>query len=288
MRRPFPVWWQGCSAFAKTKTVTTARCPHAVLGTLSLLPRVFYNRRMRTVSVCGLLYVLIFAAAVRAQNAPAVKSNDTSYVTCGDKAAMSRTVSSDIFVSPDGKRRAYARVTANSVGGQINPERSFRMCVNNSMLFVSSDESSFDLVFLQEATDLETGNSLQIIDWSADSRRLLLELAQWQYESPGVTRSPLIYQAELGVFQQPDLSRSFRKEFGIDCSMDVHVAGYSALGKIIIETEPMTPEEEEVLAIPSCSRKKGEWVLNVSAESITPLSESAKIVRNAKIEPAPK
>ena len=227
--------------------------------------------------------------AMYAQDLPtsAAKSNDTSYVTCGNKAALSRTVSSDIFASPDGKRRAYTRVAANSVAGQLSRDRNVRMCVNNSMLFVSTSADSFDLVFLQEATDTENGNSLQIVDWSADGHRLLLELAQWQYDSPGVTRSPLVYQAELGVFQQPDLSRAFHKQFGIECSLNVHVLGFAADGKIVIESRPLAPEEEEVLAIPSCSRKEAQWILSPSSESITALPEGTKVVHNAKIQAQP-
>jgi hypothetical protein len=229
-----------------------------------------------------------FAPVLHAQNnATPAKSNDTSYVTCGDKAAISRTVDGDVFVSPDGKRRAYAHVDARAVSRQPNPERASFICVNNSRLFVSSAGENFELVFLQEATDTEAGNSLEVVDWSADSHRVLVELAQWQYESPGVTRSPLVYQAETGVFQQPDLLRSFRKQFGLDCSLHVHVAGFSSEGKVVIETEPMTPEEEEVLAVPSCSRKKSQWVLNIASESISAAPETTKVVHNAKVEPRP-
>src|SRR5438270_5136642 len=66
-----------------------------------------YNRGMSPVRM-GIICVLFGIPVVYAQNAPATpaKSNDTSYVTCGNKPATSRTVSSDIFVSPDGKRRA--------------------------------------------------------------------------------------------------------------------------------------------------------------------------------------
>ena len=235
------------------------------------------------------LCVLLGMRILHAQDLPTSSaiSHDTSYVNCGNKAAISRTVSSDVFASPDGKRRAYTRVAANSATGRMNAERSSRMCVNNSMLFVKSDTDSFDLVFLQEATDTENGNSLQIVDWSADSHRLLLELAQWQYDSPGITRSPLVYQAEVGLFQQPDLGRAFRKQFGMECSLDVHVAGYSGDGKIVIATEPLTPEEEEVLAVPSCSPKKAQWILSPSSESITQLPEGAKIAHNAKVELQP-
>lgn len=249
-----------------------------------------YNRGMRIVDAGALCWILLgLSPALPAQNNPTVRSNnDTSYVTCGNKAAISRTVNSDIIASPDGKRRAYTRVTAKVVTSPVNAERAFTMCVNSSSLFVSTNADAFELVFLQEANDLETGNSLQVTDWSADSRRLLLELAQWQYESPGVTRTPLVYQADTGVFQQPDVSRAFRREFGIDCSLDVHVAGFSNEGKIVIETDPMTPEEEEVLALPSCSRKKSQWTLNLSNETLSPLPETAKIVRNGKVESRPK
>lgn len=249
-----------------------------------------YNRAMSSAGIgpafCAALFLI---AALHAQNLPAsaAKSNDTSYVTCGNKAAISRTVSSDIFVSPDGKKRAYTRVAAKAAAGQLSTERTSSVCVNNSMLFFNSSTDSFDLVFLQEATDTETGNSLQIVDWSPDSHRLLLELAQWQYDSPGTTRSPLIYQPESGVFQQPDLTRAFRKQFGMDCSLNVHVAGFTAEGKIVIETQPMTPEEEEVLALPSCSPRKAQWILSPSSESISALPEAAKIVHSAKVEPQP-
>jgi hypothetical protein len=101
-----------------------------------------------------------------------------------------------------------------------------------------------------------------------------------------VTRSPLIYRPDSGVFQQPDLGRIFQKQFGIECSLDVHVAGFTSENQIVIETAPLTPEVEEVLSIPSCARKKSEWILNVAAESMRPLPEAIKIAHNAKREPA--
>ncbi len=160
--------------------------------------------------------------------------------------------------------------------------------MNRSSLFVAGEDGQFKLVFLQEPTDTEPGNSLRIVDWSEDSRDLLLQLAQWQYDSPGVTRSPIVYDSVWTIFQQPDMGQVFGKHFGMDCGADLHVLGFLPEGKIAIETKPLTPEAEEVLGIQSCSKKKSEWALTVGSETLTPLPETAKIQHYAKTEPAPK
>src|ERR671924_2444109 len=156
----------------------------------------FYNSIVSSAFSCT--FVLMAVSGMWAQANPSaqgpVNASDTSHVTCGDNPASSRTVRGDVFVSPDGKHRAYAEVEARPVRpssvGYSGP-----LCVNNSRLFVGSGASDFSAVFLEEPTDVETGNSLRVVDWSADSRRLLFELVQWQYDSPGVSRTPIVYDA---------------------------------------------------------------------------------------------
>src|ERR687888_1092140 len=224
-----------------------------------------YNSIVSSAFSC---FVLMAVSGLWAQANPSaqgpVNASDTSHVTCGDSPASSRTVRGDVFVSPDGKHRAYAEVEARSVRpssvGYSGP-----LCVNNSRLLVGSGASDFSVVFLEEPTDLEAGNSLRVVDWSADSRRLLFELVQWQYDSPGVSRTPIIYDANYGVFQQPELNQVFSRHFGLECSLDFHVLGFSPDSKVVIETQPLNPEEEEVLAMPSCSHKKGTWLLSTAS-----------------------
>jgi len=237
-----------------------------------------------------MLIMPLAAAWAAAQAAPAspqtaTSSSDTSYVTCSDKPPGPRTIRSDVMVSPDGKRKAYAEVEAKNFRGQGAPGAP--SCVNNSRLLVSSDAGEYKIVFLQEATDAESGNSLRLVDWSADGRRLLVELAQWAYEGVGVARSPLVYDANYGLFRQPELLHVFNKQFGTECSLEVHVAGFSADGKVVIETQPLTPEEEEVLGLQTCSKKKAAWALNITNETLTPVADAAKLPHNAKNEPQP-
>ncbi|PYX81258.1 MAG: hypothetical protein DMG70_20215 [Acidobacteria bacterium] len=214
-----------------------------------------------------------------------VNTGDTAYVTCGENPGNSRMVRGDVFISPDNKHRAYSEVEARAIRpstvGYAGP-----LCVNNSRLLVRSEASDFKVVFLEEPSDVEAGNSLRVVDWSADSRRLLFELAQWQYDSPGVGRTPVIYDVNYGVFQQPDLNHIFSRHFGLECSLDVHVVGFSPEAKVVIETQPLSPEEEEVQASPSCSHKKGAWLLSVASEALTTLSDTSKVQHYAKTEPA--
>jgi hypothetical protein len=251
----------------------------------------FYNPTVAT-AAAGFGLVLIAASSLLGQNNPAAPGSpatpDTAYVTCGQKPPFAtRIVRSDIFVSPDGKRRAYTEVEAKALYPQRPPTYSGPLCVNNSRLFATSEGQDFKIVFLQEPSDQETGNSLRPVDWSADSRRFLLELGEWQYETPGISRSILLYDARSGTFQQPDMMHIFRKQFGIECSLNTHVMGFTGEGKIAFETQPLAPEEEEVLALPSCSRRKETYEMDRSTETIIALPAAPKIQHNAKIEPAP-
>src|SRR5438045_2310000 len=109
------------------------------------------------------------------------------------------------FTAPDQKHRAYAETEATALYQQRPSGYTGPLCVNYSRLFVA-ETGDFKLRFLQEPADVETGNLLRAVDWSSDGRRLLLELAEWQYEQPGATRSVLISDSKNCAFQQPDLA----------------------------------------------------------------------------------
>ena len=267
-----------CVDFQSRATRTCGACKKELL---------VYNSLVSAVYRCALVLIAtsgLWAQANSSAQAPR-NASDTSYVTCGENPASSRTVRGDIFVSPDNKHRAYSEVEARtvkpSVVGYSGP-----FCVNTSRLFVGSETSDFKIVFLEEPSDIETGNSLRVVDWSGDSRRLLLELVQWEYDSPSVSRTPVVYDVNYGVFQQPELNQVFSRHFGLECSMNVHVVGFSPESKVVIETQPLSPEEEEVLAVPSCSHKKGAWLLSIATETLTALPDASKVQHYAKIAPS--
>jgi len=219
------------------------------------------------------------------QNTP--QSADPRLVTCGDRPPYaSRTVKADALVSPDGKHRVYAEIEATALNPQRPPGYSGPLCVNTSRLYVAGESDDFKIRFLQEPADVENGNSLRLVDWSSDSRHLLAELAEWQYEQPGVTHSVLLYDSRYGTFQQPDLAHALNKAYGHECSLDFRVLGFDTQEKIVLEARPLTPEEEEILGVPSCARKPTFFQMDRATETLVSVPEAPKLQHNARVEPA--
>jgi hypothetical protein len=236
--------------------------------------------------LAGLMSVLVGAQAAPApapQDTP--QADNPEFVTCGEKPPFaSRTARGDTLVAPDQKHRAYTEVEATALYAQRPTGYSGPLCINNSRLFVAAETGEFRLRFLQEPADVENGNSLRLIDWSADSRRLLAEVTEWQYEQPGLNRSPLIFDSRTGTFQQPDLARSLAKAYGRDCAMNLRVLGFGMQGTIVIEGQPLTPEEEEVVGTSSCAKKKTFFELDRATENLVSVPEMPKVLHNAKME----
>jgi hypothetical protein len=236
--------------------------------------------------LAGLMSVLVGAQTSPApapQNTP--QSSNPELVTCGKKPPFaSHTARGNTLVASDQKHRAYAEVEATALYAQRPSGYSGPLCVNYSRLFVASDAGEFKLRFLEEPADVENGNFLRLIDWSSDSRRLLAEVTEWQYEQPGANRSVLVYDSRFGTFQQPDLARSLAKTYSHDCSMNLRVLGFGMQGAIVIEGEPLTPEEEEVSGTSSCAKKKTFFELDRATENMVSVPEMPKTQHNAKME----
>ena len=240
-----------------------------------------------------LLVLLSASACSQTSNAPPAPENTPKatapeLVTCGEKPPFtSRTVKTNVLVAPDQKHRAYGEVEATALQPQRPAGYTGPLCVNYSRLFVAGDTSDFKLRFLQEPADVENGNSLRLVDWSTDSRRLLGELAEWQYEQPGATRGVLIYDSRYLTFQQPDLGHALAKAYGHECSLNFRVMGFGMQGAIVLQGEPLSPEEEEVLGASSCAKKRTFFELDRATENMVSVPEMPKLQHNAKSE-APK
>lgn len=189
-----------------------------------------------------------------------------------------------MLISPDKKHRAYAEVEATALYPQRPSGYTGPLCVNDSRLMVAGENEQYALRFLQEPADVESGNSLRLLDWSADSRRLLAEVAEWQYEQPGAVRNILIYDSQTGTLQQPDIGHVLAKTYGHECLLNLRVIGFGAQGAIVLEGAPLSPEEEEVQGVSSCTRKKAFFEMDRATENMVSIPALPQLQHNAKTE----
>ena len=101
---------------------------------------------------------------------------------------------------------------------------------------------------------------------------------------PGVVHSILLYDSRYGTFQQPEVAHLLAKTYDHDCSLDFRILGFGLQGKIVLEGNPLSPEEEEIQGVSSCVKKKTYFELDRATETLVSVPEMPKIQHNAKSE----
>ena len=92
-----------------------------------------------------------------------------------------------------------------------------------------------------ETPATSSGNSLKIIDWSADATHLLVERGQWVYESDdGAYTDLLIFDPRTGHIAVPDLATVLAGRFGKDCWSDNSVLGFTQDGQAVLAVDPFS------------------------------------------------
>ena len=120
----------------------------------------------------------------------------------------SRTSRTRVLVSPEGRYRAYAENEAVAFKvSEHDPKRKLWIdCANTSRLFVvGPGDKAFRPVLILEPVPQRLGNSLGLVDWSPDSRYLLLGVGFWQWASDYFEGQTRLYEAEYGVFTEMSL-----------------------------------------------------------------------------------
>jgi hypothetical protein len=54
----------------------------------------------------------------------------------------------------------------------------------------------------------------------------------------------------------------------------------------VLEARPLSPEEEEILGVPSCSKRKTYFAMDRATEALVSVPELPKLQHNAKVETA--
>jgi hypothetical protein len=204
-------------------------------------------------------------------------SNDTSFVSCFKEPVGSRLARGSVLVSPDGRFRAYTEVEARAVKVGDDFE-----CVNRSRLYVGVGSRPYENVFMEEPRIYMQGNSLTLVDWSPDSRYLLMQLFDFQYESDAASPSVLVYDTQYQYFLSPQVDDMFGRYFNKTCNVRADPLGFSPQGAIVLKAANWVEVDGESSSPCLPEGKESQWEFDLAKGTVNLIANSATPRRYAR------
>jgi len=212
------------------------------------------------------------------QTVEVLTTTDLSFVDCGDSTPRARVVRSPALVSPDGRYRAYAQVETRVIR-ETKKDTELAECANRSRLFVGSSPGRvLPQVYEEEPTYWMRGNGIRLVDWSADSRYLLVELWRWQYYSDTIGTWILVYDREKELFLSPDLNDLFSRMRQRECWLNIKLLGFASDNRVASEAE------DEMMLGSTCLEKKSRWLVEPMGGYLMPIPKDYKLSSYGKLE----
>lgn len=219
------------------------------------------------------------------------ESKETEYVSCwkkGEKEIKSRIVRSPILMSPGGVYSARVEVEAVAFKPKDEATYAGPLCFNNSTLFVEGPAGKKFKIVYSDSPKVLGGNSIKLIDWAPDAKSLLVEAAQWEYESEGIYTEFFIFSVDLGMIAEPDLREVLAARFEKDCWSENTVLGFTATGDVIVSVKPDADTIGLENGATSCVKRKTLVSLNPTKPAkanVQILPANTKIIQNGGFVP---
>lgn len=190
----------------------------------------------------------------------------------------SRFARSDILVSPNGMLRTYTEAQA-----LLADPNDVRGCKNRSRLLLGGQDSEeFSLVLALEPKDGQDGNGMRVVDWSQDSRFLLLDWMRWYYGSHWDTPQIMVFDVQERRFIRPDVVEIFRRRTGNYCHIVVYALGFTRDNKVALRVFPDAEYERT-----PCVDKPGNWLLDANNETLEQMPDEFKPKKYGRFEEQP-
>ena len=180
----------------------------------------------------------------------------------GQRLIGAKKETTPVLSSADGSLRAYAEIDA-----RVSPTKS---CGNTVRLFVAERGSKSHQVYLQEPS-VATGNanSLGPVQWSSDSRWLLVERGNWWYESDAGATDFLLYDRKTGHVTAPNFVMAIEKQLRKRCETRVlSVIGFDKGNRVLLG---LADNQEEGDDKPStdCFADSTDWAFDPQNSSVS-------------------
>lgn len=215
-------------------------------------------------------------------------SNETEYLSCwkkGEERINSRLVRSPGLISPDGLHRARVEVKATALKPKNEATYVGPLCFNDSILFVDGPGGKTSKVVYSDSPKVLEGNSIKLVDWAPDGKSLLVETAQWEYESEGIYTEFFIFSVDSGTIVEPNLKEMLDAGFGKDCWSENAALGFTSNGNVIVAVRPDTDVIGLENGAISCVKRKTLVSLNLNGPpgtSVQIMPANTKVVRNGR------
>lgn len=233
---------------------------------------------MRANGVSLLLLSLAFLAAALTGSGqlPTEPSPDVSCMPNQPREYMSQ-----VLVSPNGQHQAFTHVLAQPVE---HPTKSWE-CVDTADLYVRSvGDRDFRIVHRDKGDLVFGARGILPVDWSPDSRYLLLFAYHGEYYTDNVGYLILLYDVHEKRTLNLDYLEAMGRFYGKTC-MDgfVEVLGFTPKGEVVFEIS-----ESPLDGVPignSCPESRfGVWALDHKRLTARPFPSEHPVRRYAKIQ----
>lgn len=173
-----------------------------------------------------------------------------------------------VVAAQNGGNRAYAETVAKRPKPKAGTGVVAVACTDRAKLFVSVVNEDFQLAYMQAPTQSWPGAEMKLVDWSPTGEYLLVDLFTFQFEGEGAGHSPLIYDADSGLYT-PDLFKLFKAHFKKACDAPSSIEGFTSDGLILLKVGPLIRDTTfEPLTYPSCVKEKGYWAVDFKKDEI--------------------
>ena len=232
--------------------------------------------------------------ATEPEEFPVHEVSDTTDVGCLGRYPESRIVRGPEVTSPDGRFTAWAEIEIDS-RLEADPD-AWPPCLHASSVYLtgpgdaeSTESDAAQVVHLHLPNDQASGNTVWIVDWSADSRYLLFGDAEWQYEADYSGRLYWIYDTQSRMRRPVSHEPSLIGHFAGDCAIHAGVIGFAEDNRLVVAVLPgaeLDFEEllEEEPAESACVGRETRLLFDPATSKLEPLPATATVERHGRWE----